>query len=46
MNKRRKRMPLIEEINLDEILSDDQKEQLLRPKRQKTSSNQTGTTVR
>jgi hypothetical protein len=38
MNKRRKRMPLIEDYNLDEIFSERQKDQILNSKRQKIGS--------
>jgi hypothetical protein len=35
MNKRRKRMPLIEDFNLDDIFSEAQRDQILNVKRQK-----------
>ena len=35
MNKRKKRMPLVEDINLDDIFSEAQKDQILNPKRQR-----------
>lgn len=39
VNKRRKRMPAIEDYDLDEILTEAQKNQIIERKKQKTSSD-------
>lgn len=40
MNKRRKKLPLIEEIDFDDVFSESQKEELLKSnKRQKTAES-------
>jgi hypothetical protein len=48
MTKRRakKRMPLVEDFNLDEIFPEDVRDQLMKPKRQRTQYNQQTATQR